>query len=164
MDQPNGQSGLPAGIEAPRGFFPARVDEKGRLKLPSVIAEYVAALGDQKVFVTTVDGSTARIYPISAWRRNENLLEEGGEDTDLKEDVAFVAYHFGADSDVDAQGRVLMPTDLRRTLHMEGQQVHLRCFKQRIEVMGDDVYNQRLSKAMSGIDAKRQDLEKKGLR
>lgn len=132
--------------------------------MPSVIAEYVAALGDQKVFVTTVDGSTARIYPISAWRRNENLLEEGGEDTDLKEDVAFVAYHFGADSDVDAQGRVLMPTDLRRTLHMEGQQVHLRCFKQRIEVMGDDVYNQRLSKAMSGIDAKRQDLEKKGLR
>ncbi len=164
MDQPNAQPGSPAGIEAPRGFFPARVDEKGRLKLPSVIAEYVAALGDQKVFVTTVDGSTARIYPISAWRRNEILLEEGGDDTDLKEDVAFVAYHFGADSDVDAQGRVLMPTELRRTLHMEGEQDHLRCFKQRIEVIGDDVYKERPAKAMSGLGEKVQDLGKKGLR
>jgi DNA-binding transcriptional regulator/RsmH inhibitor MraZ len=126
--------------------------------------EYIAALGDQRVFVTTVDGSTARIYPISAWRRNEILLEEDGEDTDLKEDVAFVAYHFGADSDVDAQGRVLIPTELRRTLHMEGEQVHLRCFKQRIDVIGDAVYNERLAKAMSDLGTKVQDLGKKGLR
>ena len=150
--------------EAPRGFHAARVDEKGRLKLPAAIAEYVARLGDQQVFVTTVNGSTARIYPISVWRHNEILLEEAGEDTDLKEDVAFIAYHFGADSDVDAQGRVLVPAELRRSLRLEGEQVFLRCFKQRIEVIGKDVYEQRLSKAMSGLDAKVQDLEKKGLR
>jgi MraZ protein len=162
MDQPNAQSGSSAGIEAPRGFFPTRVDDKGRLKLPSVIAEYIGELGDQKVFVTTVDGSSARIYPISAWRRNEILLEEDGEDTELKEDVAFVAYHFGADSDVDAQGRVLIPTELRRMLRMEGEQVHLRCFKQRIDVIGDDVY--RLAKALSGLNEKVQELGKKGLR
>ena len=164
MDQSNPQSGSSSAVEAPRGFHPARVDEKGRLKLPSVIAEYIAALGDQRVFVTTVNGSTARIYPISVWRQNENLLEEGGEDTELKEDVAFIAYHFGADSDVDAQGRVLMPTELRRTLHMEGEQVHLRCFKQAIDVIGSDVYGERLAKAMSGIGTKAQDLGKKGLR
>src|SRR6476660_731083 len=123
MDQANAQSGSSAGIEAPIGFFPARVDEKGRLKLPSEIAEYVAALGDERVFVTTVDGSTARIYPISVWRQNEILLEQNGDDTDLKEDVAFVAYHFGADSDVDAQGRVLVPAELRRVLRLEGEQV-----------------------------------------
>jgi transcriptional regulator MraZ len=164
MDQPNAQSGSSAGIEAPRGFFPTRVDDKGRLKLPSVIAEYIGELGDQKVFVTTVDGSSARIYPISAWRRNEILLEEDGEDTELKEDVAFVAYHFGADSDVDAQGRVLIPTELRRMLRMEGEQVHLRCFKQRIDVIGDDVYRQRLAKALSGLNEKVQELGKKGLR
>jgi MraZ protein len=164
VDQPNAKSGSSGVVEAPRGFFPARVDEKGRLKLPSAIAEYIAALGDERVFVTTVDGSTARIYPISVWRQNESLLEEGGEDTEFKEDVAFVAYHFGADSDVDGQGRVLVPTELRRALGMEGEQVHLRCFKQRIEVIGDDVYSQRLAKAMSGLDAKVQDLGKKGLR
>lgn len=164
MEELNGQSGLPASVEAPRGFLSARVDEKGRLKLPSAIAEYIAGLGDHRVFVTTVNGSTARIYPISVWRHNELLLEEGGEDTDLKEDVAFVAYHFGADSDVDAQGRVLVPTELRRKLAFEGEQVYLRCFKQRIEVIGKSVYEQRFTKAMDGLDSKVQSLEKKGLR
>lgn len=164
MDQSSGQSESMAAVEAPRGFLSARVDEKGRLKLPAAIVEYVAALGDQRVFVTTVNGSTARIYPISVWRQNEILLEQGGDDTELKEDVAFVAYHFGADSDVDAQGRVLVPTELRRALKLEGEQVHLRCFKQRIEVIGNDVYEQRFSKAMAGLGGKVQDLEKKGLR
>jgi MraZ protein len=158
------QSGPPPSGEAPRGFHSARVDEKGRLKLPAAIAEYVAALGDQKVFVTTVNGSTVRIYPISVWRENEILLEEKGDDTNLKEDVAFVAYHFGADSDIDAQGRVLVPAELRRKLNMEGQQVHVQCFKRRIEVIGDDVYQERLNRAMGGLDTKVQTLEGKGLR
>lgn len=116
------------------------------------------------MFITTVNGTTARIYPTSVWQQNENLLEEDGDDTAAKEQVAFVAYHFGADSDVDAQGRVLMPTELRRKLGMEGEQVYLRCFKQRIEVIGKDVYEQRLSEAMASLDAKVLGLEKKGLR
>ena len=164
MDQNSGHSPSPPLIEAPRGFHSARVDEKGRLKLPAAIAEYVAALGDQKVFVTTINGSTVRIYPISVWRQNEILLGEKGEDTNLKEDVAFVAYHYGADSDIDAQGRVLVPTELRRKLKMEGEQVHVACFKQRIEVIGNDVYEQRLSRALGGLDGKVQTLEEKGLR
>ena len=164
MDQNSDQTGSPPSIEAPRGFHSARVDEKGRLKLPAAIVEYVAALGDQKVFVTTINGSTVRIYPISVWRQNEILLQEKGEDTGVKEDVAFVAYHYGADSDVDGQGRVLVPTELRRKLNMEGEQVYLRCFKQRIEVIGKDVYEERLNRAMGGLDTKVQALEEKGLR
>ena len=164
MEENSGTSVSATPVEAPRGFHGARVDEKGRLKMPAAIAEYVAALGDQKVFITTVDGATARIYPISVWRQNEILLEDGGEDTEQKGDVAFVAYHFGADSDVDGQGRVLVPAELRRALHFEGEQVFLRCFKQRIEVVGKDVYEERLAKAMEGLAAKVQGLEKKGLR
>jgi MraZ protein len=161
MEQGNGQS---PPVEAPRGFHSARVDEKGRLKLPAIIAEYLSKLGEQKVFITTVDGTTARIYPTSVWQQNESLLEEEGDDAELKEQVAFVANHFGADSDVDAQGRVLMPTDLRRKLVMEGEQVYLRCFKQRIEVIGNQVYEQRLAESMAGLAEKVRSLEKKGLR
>jgi hypothetical protein len=47
---------------------------------------------------------------------------------------------------------------------MEGEQVYLRCFKQRIEVIGSQVYEQRLAQAMSGLDDKVRSLEKKGLR
>ena len=92
------------------------------------------------------------------------MLEQAGEDADDREDVAFIAYHYGADSDVDAQGRVLVPTELRRALKLENEQVYLRCFKQRIDVIGREVYEQRLAKAMEGIGEKLGSLEKKGLR
>lgn len=151
-------------MEAPRGFISARVDEKGRLKLPAAIVQYLEAFGEKKVFITTLNGSTARIYPISVWRETERFLEEAGEDTEAREDVAFVAYHYGADDEVDGQGRVLVPTELRRALKLENEQVFLRCFKQRIDVLGREIYEQRLGTAMNGLDGKVNDLVKKGMR
>ncbi len=164
MAEENGPGNTATPIEAPRGFLSARVDEKGRLKLPAAITQYLSALGEQKVFVTTLNGTTVRIYPISVWLQTENLLEEAAEDADIREDVAFIADHFGADSEIDPQGRVLVPTDLRRALKLENEQVFLRCFKQRIDVIGREVYEQRLAKAMEGLPEKVQALEKRGLR
>jgi MraZ protein len=154
----------PGTIAPPRGFFSARVDEKGRLKLPAAMVQYLVGLGEQKVFITTLDRATARVYPISIWLETEKMLEQAGEDADDRNDVALVAYHYGADSDIDPQGRVLVPTELRRELKLENEQVHLRCYKQRIEVIGDSTYQGQLSKASDGLDAKVKALEKKGLR
>lgn len=128
------------------------------------MVQYLVGLGEQKVFITTLDRSTARVYPISVWLETEKMLEQAGEDTDDRNDVAMVAYHYGADSEIDPQGRVLVPTELRRELKLENEQVHLRCFKQRIEVIGDAAYQGRLSRASDGIDEKVKGLEKKGLR
>jgi hypothetical protein len=49
-------------------------------------------------------------------------------------------------------------------LKLENEQVYLRCFKQRIDVIGREAYERRLTKAMEGIGEKVQGLEKKGLR
>ena len=163
MDQ-DGQANPPKLVEAPRGTLNGRVDEKGRLKLPAAVAQYFSALGEQKVFITTLNTSTALIYPISVWRETENMLQEPGEDADLRADVAFVANHYGEDADLDAQGRVLMPTTLRRDLELEKDDVHLVCYKQRIEVFGSRVYGQRLEAAKTNLADKLKALEKKGLR
>jgi MraZ protein len=160
----SGQSNSPAPVEAPRGFLGARVDEKGRLKLPSSVVQYLEGFGQRKVFITTLNASTARIYPISVWLETERSLEEPGEDADDREDVAFIANHFGADDEMDAQGRVLVPTELRRALKLENEQVYLRCSKRRIDILGRDAYERRLAKAMQGIGEKAQGLEKRGLR
>jgi len=140
------------------------VDEKGRLKLPAAVAQYFGALGEQKVFVTTLNTSTALIYPISVWRETERMLQEPGDDADLRSDVAFVANHYGEDMEVDAQGRVLLPTTLRRDLELEKDDVHLVCYKQRIEVFGSKIYGQRLEAAKANLGDKLKALEKKGLR
>jgi len=159
-----GHSNAPKAVEAPRGTLSGRVDEKGRLKLPAAIVQYLEALGDKKVFVTTLNTSTALIYPISVWRETEAMLQEPGEDADLRSDVAFVANHYGEDTEIDGQGRVLLPTTLRRDLELERDDVHVLCFKQRIEIFGSKVYAQRLEAAKSGLADKLKALEKKGLR
>ncbi len=151
-------------MEAPRGTLSGRVDEKGRLKLPSAIVQYFEALGERKVFVTTLNTSTAIIYPISVWRETEKMLQAPGEDADLKADVAFIANHYGEDVEIDGQGRVLMPTTLRRELEFEKDDVHLLCYRQRIEVFGSKIYAGRLEAAKTDLSAKLNALEKKGLR
>jgi len=153
-----------AAVEAPRGSLSARVDEKGRLKLPAALVQYLESVGDRKVFITTLNISTALIYPISVWRETEKMLQEAGDDADVRSDVAFVANHFGEDAEVDAQGRVLIPTTLRRELELEKDDVYLLCFKQRIEVLGSKTYAERLAKARTDLAQKVSALEKKGLR
>jgi MraZ protein len=151
-------------VEPPRGFIGARIDEKGRLKLPSAIVQYLESFGERKVFITTLDEKAARIYPMPVWRESEEMLEEAGEDTSDREDVSFLAFHYGADDEIDGQGRVLVPTELRRALALEGEQVFLRCFKRRVDMMRREVYEERLARSRAGLDAKVERLEKKGLR
>ncbi len=154
----------PPPVEAPRGALGGRVDEKGRLKLPAAIVQYLEALGERKVFITTLDTSTALIYPISVWQKTETMLQEPGEDADVRADVAFVANHYGEDTEIDGQGRVLLPTTLRRDLELEKDDVHLLCYKQRIEIFGSRIYADRLSAAKSNLSEKVSALAKKGLR
>jgi MraZ protein len=160
----DGQSLSSVRAEAPRGTLDARVDEKGRLKLPVSVTQYLEASGERRVFITTLNTSTALIYPMSVWRETEKMLGEPGEDADIREDVAFIANHYGEDCEIDGQGRVLMPTTLRRDLELEKDDVHLLFYKGRIEVFGSRVYTERLSAARSNLSEKVSALAKKGLR
>jgi MraZ protein len=150
-------------VQAPRGTLSGRVDEKGRLKLPAAIVRYLDGLGERQVFITTLNTSTALIYPISAWLETERKLQEPGEDADVRADVAFIANHYGEDVEIDGQGRVLIPTTLRQELQLEKDDVHLLCYRQRIEVFGSRVYADRLQSAKTGLPDKYKALEKKGL-
>ena len=157
-------SSKPVSVEPPRGAYQARVDEKGRLKLPAVFQQYLAGWNEQRVFITSLDTRTGRIYPISVWKENENLFENSTEDPDAVADVAWVANHFGADSEVDGQGRVLVPTELRRHLQIEGEQVWLDCHKGRINIYSGSEYEQRKLRAFDDISGKVKGLERQGMK
>ena len=153
-----------AKVEAPRGFHSARVDEKGRLKLPAIFQKFLREdLGENKVFVTTLDVSTVRIYPISLWEQNEKFFEQS-DDPELAENVSFLANHYGADSEIDPQGRILVPTGLRRDLGIENQTVWLQHYRGRIDVLGKEQYDGRLARARLNPLDSLHSLERKGLR
>jgi MraZ protein len=150
--------------EPPLGIFQARCDDKGRLKLPSKFFEYLKALGAEKVFITTVDMKLARIYTQRVWERNQTLFESAGEDAEIAQDVAFVANLYGGESEIDGQGRVLVPAELRRTLEIENQPVWLDYYNGHINVFGKKIYEERMQRAMVNLGEKVKALEKKGLK
>lgn len=121
-------------------------------------------IGGEKLFVTSLDARIARLYPISVWQTNEKLLSELTDDPEVAEHIAFIADHYGADSDVDGQGRVLLPTDLRRELKLENEQVWLQCFQGAINVYGKDVYEEQERRAKENLADKLKLAKQKGLK
>jgi MraZ protein len=152
-------------VEPPRGFFSAHVDEKGRLKLPTDMQQYLAAIGDDKLFVTSVDDRIARIYPISVWKGNEKVLEALAlEDPDAADALSFVTNDYGADAKVDGSGRVTLPTDLRRTLSLENQEVRLDWSQGAINVYSMTEYEARKQQAKQNLAEKLKTAKLKGFK
>jgi DNA-binding transcriptional regulator/RsmH inhibitor MraZ len=137
-----------ATVEAPLGFLPARVEEKtGRLKLPAAITQSLAALGSERLFVTTFDRVSIRLYPLPLWREMEAMLSKPGEDAKVRAALRLRANHYGEDTEVDTSGRLVLPTTLRREMGLEGATVHLECTNGRIDLYGDEAYKARLAEA-----------------
>ena len=151
----------PATIDPPRGTYPARVDEKGRLKLPVNFERFLAG---QKLFVTTWDERIAKIYPLPVWQENERLLFEDTENPEAAEDLSFIANKYGADAEVDGQGRILMPTDLRRELGIENQAVFIGFFNGVVNVYSKPVYEELEGRAKEKRAEKIGAFRRKGLK
>ena len=157
----NGQI-VPAG--APNGVFAVTVDDKGRLKLPASMLTYLEGFKEErKVFITTFDESEARIYPISVWRETAKKLQEPGDDFEALDALARIADHYGKDVDVDAQGRLTLPDTLRKTLGLEKDEVRMRCFQNRINVLASGEYDKRFAAAKNGLADKVKVLQRKAL-
>lgn len=145
-------------------MYSARVDEKGRLKLPVLFQNFLKAFGDNTFFATSLDRSMGRIYPISVWYQNEKFFDEYTADIDAKEDVHFLAMDLGGESDIDGQGRILLSTDLRRALAIENQTVRLKATGCRVDIMNEEIYQKRLQRATDNAPAAVRKLTQDGLK
>src|SRR5260370_2381732 len=97
-----------------RGRFSARVDEKGRLKIPADFLEALKQYGTQ-FYITSWTGESARIYPMRAWAEIEEKLSRVSSHNRAKRKFLTRANYFGQVVDLDGQRRVLFPTPLRET-------------------------------------------------
>ncbi|MGA7411017.1 MAG: hypothetical protein WBW33_11060 [Bryobacteraceae bacterium] len=147
----SGQLESPVTVEAPYGFQAARTDDQGRLKLPAAITQYFAALRETRVFVTTLDEVTGRIYTISKWREILDLLSKPGEGAAERAHRRFIAKHYGADAEIQAQGRILLPAVLRKKLELDNAAAHLDCVNGHVEIYSEATYNKYLTQAQMSV-------------
>jgi MraZ protein len=112
-----------------RGNIPAKVDEKGRLKIPSAFLAELQEHGD-RFYVTSEEGDHARIYPMKVWAEIEEKLANVSSYHKAKQKFLTRANYFGQVVEIDGQGRVLIPATLREAALMKGD----------VEVMGQLTY------------------------
>jgi MraZ protein len=144
-------------------MYPGKLDEKGRVKLPAAFQQYFAALREKRLFVTSLDRRIAQIYPMPVWRQNEKFFENYREDPRAARNIAFNAADLGAETEMDAQGRVLFSPELRRELGIENQAVRLFAYRGRIEVLSERIYEERRRQAMETPTEDVSKLEAAGL-
>jgi DNA-binding transcriptional regulator/RsmH inhibitor MraZ len=134
-------------IEHPDGMYPSRMDDRGRVKLPVVLKEYLEKFEDKRLFVTSLDRRIAQVYPIVLWKQTKKFLENYSDEPEVAENLAFNAADLGAETEMDSQARVLFSPEVRREIGLEDQPVHLYVFGGHIEVLSPAVYEERKSAA-----------------
>jgi len=102
-----------------RGNCQAKVDEKGRLKIPAVFLDALQEFGNQ-FYITSVTGESARIYPLKVWGEIEDKLSGAPSTNKAKRKFLMRTSYYGQVVELDGQGRVLVPAVLRESAQVKG--------------------------------------------
>src|SRR5688500_13758565 len=104
-----------------RGSETTRVADKGRPKSPSIFRGRLQDRSGAGVFVTSVKGDYVLIYPIDVWSAmEERIVLAPSQNPALKRFMDRVSY-FGQPGEIDPQGRVLIPQQLRQRASILGE-------------------------------------------
>ena len=102
------------------GSYPAKIDEKSRLRLPAKFRRDLPETLDNSYYVTSYDGTCAQIYPIPVWERIARKLQEPPRMDPAKVKFQRATSFYGAVSEMDPQGRILIPAVLREKAQLAG--------------------------------------------
>jgi MraZ protein len=104
-----------------RGNYAARIDDKGRLKIPNAFRAFVEKTHGSELFVTSLTGESVRIYPMPVWLALEERLSRAPSTLPARARFLNRVNYFGQASEIDAQGRVVLPARLRDSAGMAGE-------------------------------------------
>ena len=104
-----------------RGNHPAKVDEKGRLKLPSAFKQLVDAANVTQFYVTSTDGKSAEIWPLPEWEKREAQLADSSTLDDAVKKYLNLTSYYGQQVEMDNQARLLLPQILRGTARLDAE-------------------------------------------
>src|ERR1700746_2460343 len=104
-----------------RGNHPTRVDEKGRLKVPSEFKRVIDEKYALRFYITSLDGKVAQIYPFEEWERIEQKLAGLLTFNPTKKKFLNRVNYYGQVVEMDGQGRLLIPQILRETAQIRGE-------------------------------------------
>lgn len=101
-----------------------KLDERGRLKLPAEFKSFVErkyGKGFNAFYITSMDGKSAEIYPLPEWLERQRKVFAMPQSNPARK-VLLDRYNlFGDRADMDPQGRMQIPDELRTKADLSGE-------------------------------------------
>ena len=126
-----------------RGNHPTRVDEKGRLKVPSEFKRVIDEKYGQQFYITSLDGDVAQVYPFEEWERIEQKLAGLSTFNPAKKKFLSKTNYWGQQVEMDGQGRLLIPQLLRDAARIKGD-VAVTGYQTYLEVRNLEAYQRKM--------------------
>ena len=104
-----------------RGNHAARIDDKGRLKIPNAFRSLVEKAHGTELFVTSLTGESVRVYPMPIWLVLEEKLGKMPSTHPSRLKYLDRVNYYGQTAQIDAQGRVVIHSRLRESAGMSGE-------------------------------------------
>jgi len=105
-----------------KGTYRHRIDPKGRIPVPAAFRRALAERGEARLVATVLDQCLA-VYPLSEWQRLEAQLRQlPSFSRDVKALTRLLASR-AVDCELDVQGRMLLPSLLRRAADLADEAV-----------------------------------------
>ena len=125
------------------GSYLAKIDEKSRLRLPARFRRDLPETEDNTYYVTSDDGNCAQIYPISVWERMAQKLLEPPRMDPAKQKLQRITSYYGLVTQMDPQGRILIPQMIREDARISGDVVVIGK-TDHLEVWNDEVFRRSI--------------------
>lgn len=104
-----------------RGNALAKLDDKGRLKLPTTFRSVVEPRFGRDFYVTSLKGESARLYPMQVYAKLEDRLRAASRVGPSVTKLRQALNYFGQQAQMDGQGRILIHPLLRERADIEGE-------------------------------------------
>lgn len=120
------------------GNSPAKIDEKGRIKVPTSFRAPIEQQFGREFFITSTNGRFVRLYPLPVWVSILEKLSRVSSFNPAASRFLDAVNFFGSQGTMDRQGRLLIQPLLRERAAMAGE----------VAVLGNqdhlDVWNREL--------------------
>src|SRR5436190_24054313 len=127
-----------------RGNALATLDDDGRLKLPAGFRRTIETAYGRAIYLTSLRGDSLWIYPLPVWQQKERrLLTLSNQHPAVSKFLEGTSY-FGAEVELDAQGRIVVPAVTRAAAKVAGEVAILGALDH-LEVWGHEALQAKLA-------------------
>src|SRR5215469_2610029 len=102
----------------------SKLDERGRLKMPAEFKAYTERKYGKNFnafYITSMDGESAEIYPMPEWLERQKKVFAMPQSHPARKALLARYSLYGDRADMDPQGRMQMPEELRKKAQLAGE-------------------------------------------